>query len=64
MMAHIPFDLRSDADILKTFGMSAGEAGRGFDTATSTPTASCALAGDSPSIARCTPPLSREGVSS
>jgi hypothetical protein len=34
MMAHIPFDLRSDADILKTFGMSAGEAGRGFDTAT------------------------------
>jgi len=28
------FDLRSDADILADFGMTAGEAGRGFDTAT------------------------------
>lgn len=28
------FDLRPDADILADFGMTAGEAGRGFDTAT------------------------------
>lgn len=28
------FDLRSDADILSDFGMTAGETGRGFDTAT------------------------------
>jgi hypothetical protein len=34
MAAHIPFDLRSDADILSAFGMRAGEAGRGFDTMT------------------------------
>ena len=33
-MAQNPFDLRTDADILSTFGMSAGEAGRGFDSAT------------------------------
>ncbi len=33
-MAPIPFDLRSDAEIRSTFGMSAGEAGRGFDAAT------------------------------
>src|SRR5215207_4702991 len=33
-MPYIPFDLRSDADIRSSFGMSAGEAGRGFDTAT------------------------------
>lgn len=33
-MSQISFDLQSDADILSTFGMSAGEAGRGFDTST------------------------------
>lgn len=33
-MVHIPFDLRSTADILSTFGMRAGDAGRGFDTET------------------------------
>jgi hypothetical protein len=32
-MVLTPFDLQSDADILANFGMSAGEAGRGFDTA-------------------------------
>jgi hypothetical protein len=33
-MAQIPFELRSDANILSIFGMSAGEVGRGFDIAT------------------------------
>jgi hypothetical protein len=34
MTARIPFDLRTDADILSTFGMSEGGADRGFDTLT------------------------------
>jgi hypothetical protein len=34
MMTNLPFDLRSDADILSRFDMSTGEAGRGFDTLT------------------------------
>jgi hypothetical protein len=33
-MSYIPFDLRSDAEIRSIFGISAGEAGRGFDAAT------------------------------
>jgi hypothetical protein len=33
-MTQTPFDLRTDADILSTFGMSAGEVGRNFDAAT------------------------------
>jgi hypothetical protein len=33
-MINAPFDLRSDASILSTFGMSPGEVGRGFDTVT------------------------------
>ena len=33
-MAHVPFENQSDATILSQLGMSAGAAGRGFDTAT------------------------------
>jgi hypothetical protein len=34
MTESLPFDLRTDADILSTFGMGAGAAERGFDTLT------------------------------
>ena len=33
-MSQIPFDLQTDADILATFGMTPGEAGRNFDAVT------------------------------
>jgi hypothetical protein len=33
-MTQTPFDLRTDAEILSAFGMSAGQAGRNFDPAT------------------------------
>jgi hypothetical protein len=33
-MTQTPFDLRPDVEILSTFGMSAGEAGRKFDAVT------------------------------
>ena len=33
-MTQIPFEIRSDANILSTFGMSLGDDGRGFDLKT------------------------------